>query len=324
MERMGTPYHILDPVSGSGTVLYECGKRGWKCTGLEGDPFLRWISAARSRRFRKDAGEFAGYAWERVSDDVFWESERFRVPDISGTISFRPEVADFLSRVRRQLDRETDEGINDLLRLALCRMLPLVSGDGEFDDTAGMALYAECLSDICASMDPNSERCQSVNLADGREIPPMLRDAYDAVVSIMPPVSERPDSEYRRTMCQWIGFDNIVRRDAMSIGYPLGDFGEYMRGYVPDSAVAEAIPFSEPPVHLVRWISDAVSFAESAAGVMSSSGTGRFLMPDEIVDGRCVRKADIVAEILSERGIPCEKEGTGSMRSIAFGSSSGK
>lgn len=119
-ESAGKARSVLNPIPGRGTVMYECGLRGLRCIGAEPDPFLRWISSVRSYMFRKDAAEKAGYAWERVSDDVFWESEVFVPAAVPGAVNPDGNALDFLGRVRYQIDRESEEGINNLLRLAVC------------------------------------------------------------------------------------------------------------------------------------------------------------------------------------------------------------
>lgn len=66
LESLGEVRSVFDPLCGRGAVPYECGLRGIVCTAAEPDPFMRWISFARSYMFRGDAAEKAGYAWERV------------------------------------------------------------------------------------------------------------------------------------------------------------------------------------------------------------------------------------------------------------------
>lgn len=318
LDGMDEPYNVLDPAAGPGTVLYECGKRGWKCTGLEGDPLMRWIATARSRRFRRDAAELAGYAWERVADDVFWESEGYRVPELVGTLSYGPRELSFLRRVRLQIDRETDEGINDLLRLALCVMLFDIREAKEFDDTVGMGMFASALSGIGGSLEPNPERGQTVHLADGRHIPPVLRDSYDAVVSVVPGISPSVAPERLRTMCQWIGFTDLERRDSMCVGAPLGDAPE--QGSVPETGgiPADLLPDGAATGEVVRWFADVRDLALSAAGAMSSSAEGRFLVRDETVGGAKLHKSEILAQLLVDAGVECRAEGSGDRASVVF------
>ena len=319
VESSTRPYHALDPLCGSGQVLYEFGKKGWKCTGMEADPLLRWIACARSFRYRPDAAEFAGYAWERVADDVFWESDMFTVPEVPGTLQYGPVTTDFLRRVRRQIDMESDEGINNLLKLAFCMSLKGVCGDdSSFDDRVGMKVYSECLASAKGALDPNSEVTQPVHLCDSREIPYMLRDSYDMVVSVLPPIGEAPDAEMRRTMSQWMGFSDMERRDERSVGYPLGDFAAFMEGYVP-VPVSDSIPMETPEdAYVHRWFADVASVAGMMKDVMSTKCTGRFLAPDEVFNGRNIPKAEILAGLFSDKGLKADTEGSGASKCVVF------
>ena len=320
LDRSSKPSNALDPRCGSGQVLYECGLRGWKCTGMESDPFLRWTAMARSFRYRPDAAEFVGYAWERVADDVFWENDMFTVPQVGGTLEFGSVTTDFLRRVRRQIDRESDEGINYLLKVAFCSSLPGMAGDdSSFDDRKGMEVYSDCLQNARTSLDPNPQVGQTVHLCDSRDIPLTLRNVYDLVVSVLPAINERQDSTVMRTMSQWIGFGDMERRDDTSIGYPLGDFS----GYMSRAQGVEEIPgipsVNEGADYLNRWFSDAKATIVSLSKVMSRSCTANLLVPDEVFSGVNIPKAEILAGIASSLGLEAEKVGKGETRSLMFG-----
>jgi hypothetical protein len=319
LESSGRPSHALDPLCGSGQVLYEFGKKGWKCTGMEADPLLRWIASVRSYRFRPDAAEFAGYAWERVADDVFWESEVYTVPEVPGTISYGVVTTDFLRRVRRQIDRESDEGINSLLKAAFLSSLPEMAGDdSSFDDRKGMNIYSGRLADVKGNLDPNSEITQTVHLCDSRDIPYTLRNSYDMVVSVLPPIVKAPDAELRRTMSQWMGFSDIMRRDEMSVGCPLGDEEPFFEAHAV-KGFSEDLPMETVDDKLVhKWFSDIVSVASMMKEVMSSRCTAFFLAPDETVGGRNIDKAGILAGAFSEMGLSADTEGSGSSKCVRF------
>ena len=321
LESSDKPFNALDPLCGSGSVLYECGLKGWRCTGMEGDPFMRWIAMARSFRYRPDAAEFAGYAWERVADDVFWEPDAYTVPEVSGVMSFGPLKNDFLRRVRRQIDKESDEGINNILRMTICDALPaLAGGDEGFDDRAGMDLLGDSLLKIKTGLEPNPEVSQTVHLCDSRDIPCPLRNSYDLVVSVLPMIGESPDAQLRRTMCQWIGYDDLVRRDDMCIGYPLGGFDRYMDMYVPDNScvIRDMLPAVEHQDYLVRWFEDVRDVVISLKSVMSSKCRASFLCPDEVFEGSSVYKAEVIASLAEMEGFEVSTEGTGERRCVVF------
>ena len=320
LESSAKPFNALDPLCGPGTVLYECGLRGWKCTGMEADPMRRWISMARSFRYRPNAAEFCGYAWERVADDVFWESEMYTVPDVPGTMEFGSLQTDFLRRVRRQIDRETDEGINNLLRLMIVNALGRFGSEAGFDDRTGMDILGDSLQEVRSALDPNPELSQTVHLCDSRDIPCPLRNSYDLVVSVLPMLNAPEDAVFRRTAAQWIGFGDLVRRDDMSVGYPLGDFDDYMSRYVPDKdgVIGDMLPDVSGKDYLVRWFEDVRDVLVSLKGVMSSKCTAHLLVPDETYDSKNISKAEILAEIANSMGFACEKEGTGRSRCVVF------
>jgi len=320
LDSSSKPFNALDPVSGPGTVLYECGLRGWKCTGMESDPMMRWMSMARSFRYRPNAAEFAGYAWERVADDVFWESEMYTVPEVPGTMSFGDLQTDFLRRVRRQIDRETDEGINNLLRIMIVNALGDFRSAEGFDDRAGMDILGDSLQEVRSALEPNPELTQTVHLCDSRDIPCPLRNSYDLIVSVLPAIGEPGDAVFRRTAAQWIGFGDLVRRDDMSVGYPMGDFSDYMSRYVPDAdgAIRGMLPDVDGKDYLARWFEDVRDILVSLKGVMSSKCTAHLLVPDEAYGPRNIPKAEILTEIANGMGLDCEKEGTGDSRCVVF------
>lgn len=306
LEASSKPSNALDPLCGAGQVLYECGLRGWKCTGMEPDPFLRWMSTVRSFRFRPDAAEFVGYAWERVADDVFWESDMFAVPEVAGTIGYGPVTADFLGRVRRQIDKESDEGINSLLKLAFLASLPLLEGDdSSFDDRKGMSVFSECLQRVRSDLGPNPELSQTVHLCNPRDMPYTLRNSYDLVVCMLPDIGEREDSRLFRAMGQWMGFGDLELRDDRSIGYPLGDFGAYMSRAGKEDYVE-------------RWFSDVGSLIAMLSKVMSRSCTAHFLVPDETFGGISIDRAGRIADMASSMGLEAEETGKGTSRGVAF------
>ena len=319
LESSERPYHALDPLCGSGQVLYEFGKKGWRCSGMEADPLLRWIAGARSFRYRPDAAEFCGYAWERVADDVFWESDMFTVPEVEGTVQYGPVITDFLRRVRRQIDKESDEGINNLLKLAFCMSLPGMRGDdSSFDDRVGMDIYSDCLASVRGMLEPNPGVSQTVHLCDSRDIPYMLRDSYDMVVSVLPSIGESPDAEMMRTMSQWMGFGDIPRRDERSVGYPLGDLRSFMEGYRPEP-VCDSIPMeTDEDRYVHKWFSDVTAVACMMRDVMSTKCTARFLAPDETFRGRNIPKAEILAGLFSGNGLSADTEGSGTSKCVVF------
>lgn len=75
------PASVLDPLCGVGTVNLACSYRGVGCVGLEPDPFCQTVASAKLRMYREDTYEECGYACARVCDNLFWEDEKYEVPD---------------------------------------------------------------------------------------------------------------------------------------------------------------------------------------------------------------------------------------------------
>lgn len=80
------PASVLDPLCGVGTVNLACSYRGVGCVGLEPDPFRQTVASAKLRMYREDTYEECGYACARVCDNLFWEDEKYDVPDSPSTI----------------------------------------------------------------------------------------------------------------------------------------------------------------------------------------------------------------------------------------------
>lgn len=80
------PASVLDPLCGVGTVNLACSYRGVGCVGLEPDPFRQTVASAKLRMYREDTYEECGYACARVCDNLFWEDEKYEVPDSPSTI----------------------------------------------------------------------------------------------------------------------------------------------------------------------------------------------------------------------------------------------
>ena len=111
---------------------------------------------------------------------MFWESETFVPADVPGSVGPEGQALDFLGRVRLQIDREGEEGINTLLRLALCQLIPMLTECGDFDDMKGLTAMAGCLDDVRQCINPQPKVMQNIHLCDPRDLPYGLVGSYDA------------------------------------------------------------------------------------------------------------------------------------------------
>jgi len=124
-------------------------------------------------------------------------------------------------------------------------------------------------------------------------------------------------------MSQWLGFGDLVRRDDLSIGYPLGDFHDHMSRYMPcgDDKILNLVPSVADGLeqdYLVRWFEDIYHLMDSLSHVMSKKCRASILAPDESYNGVNIPKAEIITEIASLCELECEKEGTGVGRCVVL------
>lgn len=128
LQAQGKAAHVLDPFCGTGTTSLVCAERGISCDTTDINPFLLWLTAAKTRAYpTKDVEAFRKIA---VSVAEAMRSERASspwVPPLHQIEKWWDErtlnaLARGLTSIRSAQDTAT-EPTTDLLKIAFCRTM---------------------------------------------------------------------------------------------------------------------------------------------------------------------------------------------------------
>ena len=209
-ERAATGARVLDPFCGTGTTALVCAERGLVCDTTDINPFLVWLSRAKTRRYTiADIAAFRG-----IAASVAQAMRRCRgsswTPEIHKIERWWSASALFaLGRGRhaiRGLRSEIPARAADLLDLAFCRAMiesahvsfghqsmsfrkGAVPDGAHAEDVARRFLAAA--EAIAVAAESPIRRVPSSILADARELGTKLEaNAYDYVLTSPPTRTE--------------------------------------------------------------------------------------------------------------------------------------
>lgn len=313
------PASVLDPLCGVGTVNLACSYRGVGCVGLEPDPFRQTVASAKLRMYREDTYEECGYACARVCDNLFWEDEKYEVPDIPGAYRFGARQTDFLRRLRYQIGEERDSASRDIMMLALFRtVVSMVRDTTEegFDDSVGLELFGDSVAEVREGIAPPLSSPSRAYLCDPRDIPYALRKGYDLILSFLPPPSKSPMYREVRSCMQWSGAfrsqEDLCDADRRSVGRPIGAVRSFTDGWSPKTPVPTSLTDTldgltpSDVLFVRRYFEDLEHLFISLKGVMRADTSACFFVGNAQMDGVTVRVAEVIPEIVGRAGLRVE------------------
>jgi SAM-dependent methyltransferase len=215
---------ILDPMSGSGTVLRAASELGHDCVGFDLDPLAVlmsrvWTTPLDARKLRSRSIELLAQARDESSAQLEWVRE---CPETAEFISywFEEKQARQLRRLARALATRTG-AYSDALRIALSRTIitkergASIARDAshsrphrtffenEYDVFAGFAQSVERLCDRLNSHKLHGE--VQVHRGDARQMGQVRNGSVDAVVTSPPYLNAIDYLRGHRLSLVWLG-----------------------------------------------------------------------------------------------------------------------
>ena len=216
---------VLDPFCGTGTTALSAVNHGREATTVDINPFLTWLTRAKTASYSATALSKAAEAGRGALDLV-----------ARGTLETAPEppiynikrwwtdsARRFLCRLKAALWHVVDnaEPASDLLRVAFCRTLIRLSnaafnhqsmsfksneqGKLGFEPEAATVFLDE-LDFILASAAENPSGAASVILGDARNLPACVDAEFDAVITSPPYANRMSYIRELRPYMYWLGY----------------------------------------------------------------------------------------------------------------------
>lgn len=225
IERRQDSKTVLDPFCGTGTTALSAVNHGCEATTVDINPFLTWLTRAKTASYSATALSKAAEAGRDALDLV-----------AQGTLEAAPEppiynikrwwtdsARHFLCRLKAALWHVVDnaEPASDLLRVAFCRTLIRLSnaafnhqsmsfksneqGKLGFEPEAATVFLDE-LDFILASAAENPSGAASVILGDARNLPACVDAEFDAVITSPPYANRMSYIRELRPYMYWLGY----------------------------------------------------------------------------------------------------------------------
>ncbi|MGI6008944.1 MAG: hypothetical protein ACOX8X_02315 [Methanomethylophilus sp.] len=315
LEEEG-PRSVLDPYVTDGAVSLACAYRGISGTGVCPDPFLLKTAQAKTGIYGSKVPETLGYSCAVNTDEVFWESDTDPLPEIAGTYNYPRVRGEFLGRWLHQLPNETRDEIRDLLFVSYLRAAELLQGTGDFDESVGMELFWEGVSQVRDAVPDNPDVPSSLFEGGADGIPCPLRKSYSLVLSFLPSPSMSYDTGYR-TLAQRSGYfadpAAMRRRDAQCIGMPLEPMADYMRDWRPSEKDPESLREalaelgdSQESMFVRRYAEETGSLIRSVGEILGKSKAVLFA-GNAVIKGTEVPVEALIPELAERAGLKCQE-----------------
>jgi len=117
--------HLLDPFSGTGTSGLACAELGIRATLWEINPFLVWVAKVKCASYTRESLEATqAFAEALCVEDLTHHEQPTWLPPMHAIERWwdAPELG-LLSRLYAHIQQVADESVQNLLRMAFCRLL---------------------------------------------------------------------------------------------------------------------------------------------------------------------------------------------------------
>jgi hypothetical protein len=229
--------YILDPFSGTGTTGLVSAEHGIPCDLYEVNPFLAWVTRAKTRHYNLAQIEAARMSASLIveetsaySDGEFWLPNLYRIERW-----WDRQVLNTLARVWHGIQRHSsknDESTIDLLKIAFCRLLITwanvafnhqsmafkEAGNKEsFEEniTQAMLMYFESVTrQILKDASENPIGHVNVLTHNSKEMPLGIKSRYSCVITSPPYANRISYVREVRPYMYWLGFVNEGKQAA--------------------------------------------------------------------------------------------------------------
>lgn len=324
---------VLDPMSGSGTVVRHAAELGLKAYGFDLDPLAVLISRVSSRRVADETIEAAGARLVgaarslRSAPTIPWidgdaEAERFV------NYWFADKQRDDLRRVAQSLATANEIGISveacDVLKVALSRIIVTktqaaslaqdtshsrphrVATESDYDVLVGLERSIAALRRRLQKINPTIEAV--VDHGDARNLATMEDESVDFVLTSPPYLNALDYMRGHRMSLIWLGhrYSELSKTRSTSIGterapdepLPDGKFHEVLKrmGHL------DKLP-SRHRGMIDRYVADLHGMAREVARVLRRNATATFVMGDSCLKGIFVSNSGGLAAAAEMAGL---------------------
>jgi SAM-dependent methyltransferase len=238
-NRGRTGLRVFDPFCGTATTALVAAELGYEATTSDINPFLLWLSAAKTRRYTTEE-LFGARLHVRVVSAAMLDEEAGMdwVPPISNIDRWwAPPILEALSRAWRAIrEAEMDPPSRDLLTVAFLRVV-IEGGKISFghqsmsfrDETAAdadigrlVASWQKAISDVLVGAASTMLADASVVHSDARDLEGLATDSADLVITSPPYCNRMSYIRELRPQMFWLGLLDEARQagelDWLAIG----------------------------------------------------------------------------------------------------------
>ena len=116
---------VFEPFSGTGTTALCAGYRGLSALATDINPFLIWLARLKGARYTALQKQHLERSGKRIARRLLEGKAKEAEPPGIRNIErwWSPDELEFLTALRNELEREKDQVVRDLLKVAFCRTM---------------------------------------------------------------------------------------------------------------------------------------------------------------------------------------------------------
>lgn len=330
---------VLDPMCGSGTVLYEAVARSHRAIGLDIDPLAVLMTKVATQPLEaEEYSDALAYVSSRLrSKEEYedpWSADDLETRDFV-SYWFGTEQAAAIAKLSGVL-RELGSGpVQDALQIALSRTIITkspraslaadtahsrphrVATESQFDVFNGFIRSAEYLDRLLGRRVLKGSA--SVSVGDARDLSAIPDNSFDLAITSPPYLNALDYMRGHKLSLVWLGYSipelRRIRRNSIGAERALdGDAHEWVAGAVSELQSAAVDPALLPIRIITRYVHDLRLLAGQLALKMRKGGRvvmvvgnstlkGNFIANDQIASG-ALEDAGFEIESRRERDIP--------------------
>jgi hypothetical protein len=341
----GRPGTMLDPFAGSGTSIVEGAAWGWRCVGVEVNPFTRFLASVKVENEYR--AELVWRHWRCVLDDAVKGDIEWRLPRGSTLVGhkgldkwlFNPAVARRYEQLRSSVERVVPRGkYRRLLTLGLMAGTIRSSNakrDGKCwryktawqlrryrgaDVDAGFCEVMQAYADDVAAM-PKLAGAGEVVLGDSRvwlrEHGPSVVGSADVVLTSPPYLNSFDYTDIYRPECFLLGVADSAQdlrkvrlqtlRSHVQVEWPEARPSSIARVQRAVRRVRSRKLWNQKlPEMINAYFIDLEDVVASCEALLRPSGTLGMVVASSAYSGVVIPVPEILADIMSARGLDVE------------------
>lgn len=329
------PKRVLEPFSGTGTTGLVCANLGIESISYDVNPFLIWLAQTKTTVYSQNTLEaFLNSAQQiacTISSFQPWEA-----PSIYNIERWwHKKQLNYLSRLKTAIWSIADPQVNDLLKIAFCRVIIELSNaafnhvstsfsdkedDNSFSDENGNAVFLTLCQMVrdTALFQPQEKAIIIQN--DSTRIENSLKNQYDTIITSPPYPNRISYIRELRPYMYWLDYlhtsDDASELDWGTIGGTWGAATSKLSQWkkktnlLPDYLIdiAEKIASADNKSanllanYVLKYFDDIAMHMESAYNTIANGGTVHYIVGNSNFYGNTVPSDSLYKDILKEVG----------------------